>query len=130
MCLYRWSSSHLSPFYSPHPKPPIPTCGPPRLLGGFKGLFPINISSAVVFTLFGVIFYVKTVKIERELSLTFTKFSLHKLINKDNLTNLSLTTSNFIRVYDAETVKFGFKIPVCGCTRPGLKSYTPPRPHS
>ena len=32
----------------PHPKPPVPTCGPPRLLGGF-GLSLIDISSAVVF---------------------------------------------------------------------------------
>ena len=37
---------------SPHPKPPVPTCGPPRLLGGFKGLSRINISSAVVFYCF------------------------------------------------------------------------------
>ena len=48
LCLYRWSSRHFSPFYSPHPKPPVPTCGPARLLGGFKGLSRINISSAVV----------------------------------------------------------------------------------
>ena len=38
-----------SSFYFPHPKSPVPTCGPPRLLGGFKGLSYINISSAVVF---------------------------------------------------------------------------------
>ena len=24
---------------SPHPKPPVPTCGPPSLLGGNKGRF-------------------------------------------------------------------------------------------
>ena len=34
---------------SPHPKLPVPTCGPSRLLGNFKGLSRINISSAVVF---------------------------------------------------------------------------------
>ena len=41
-------SSDFSDFDSPHPKPPVPTCGPPRLLG-FKGLSGINISSVVVF---------------------------------------------------------------------------------
>ena len=49
LCLYRWSSMYFIPFYSPHPKSPVPTCGPPRLLGGFKGLSRINISSAAVF---------------------------------------------------------------------------------
>ena len=72
MCFYRWSSRHFSPFYSPHLKSPVPTCGPPRLLG-FKGLSLINISSDVVFfTLFWGNFGVKTAKIERELSPTFT----------------------------------------------------------
>ena len=33
-------SSAFSDFDSPHPKPPVPTCGPPSLLGGNKG-FPI-----------------------------------------------------------------------------------------
>ena len=29
--------SDFSDFDSPHPKPPVPNCGPPRLLGGWKG---------------------------------------------------------------------------------------------
>ena len=41
--------SDFSDFDSPHPKPPVPTCGPHRLLGDFKGLSRINISGAVVF---------------------------------------------------------------------------------
>ena len=26
LCLYRWLSRHFSPFYSPHPKSPVPAC--------------------------------------------------------------------------------------------------------
>ena len=70
--LYRWSSRHFSPFYSPYPKPPVLTCGPPRLLGGFTGLSRINIAYLVLwsFTLFWVIFDVKTAKNETELTFT------------------------------------------------------------
>ena len=63
----------FQPLYSPHPKSPVPICGPHRLLSGFKGLFHINIFSAEVFYPFlGVIFDVKTAKIETELFPTFT----------------------------------------------------------
>ena len=70
-------SSDFSDFDSSHSKPPVPTCGPPGVLGGFEGLSRVNISSAVVFTLFWVIFDVITAKIETELSCTFTE-SIYK----------------------------------------------------
>ena len=49
-CFYAYIGGHKG--NSPHPKPPVPTYGLPRLLGGFKGLSHINICSAVVFYTF------------------------------------------------------------------------------
>ena len=46
-------------------------------------------------------------------------FLIHMFISKDNLTNLSLTTPNFIRAY---MQKLGnLWVQICGCTRQGLK---------
>ena len=67
LCLYRRSLRHFSPFYSSHPKP---------LLGGFRlrDYFILIYLVLWFFPLLWVIFDVKTVKIETELSPTFTAF--------------------------------------------------------
>ena len=50
LCAYIGGCQGISAaFYSPQPKPPVPTCGPPRLSGGFKGLSCVNISNVVAF---------------------------------------------------------------------------------